>query len=156
MYEVKEGSIFTQDMLTRIFKATQVVDVLPDVNHDQIDSIAHRTTRYLTMQGGSISAPPVMRRAPLSQRDVDGVRDIVHYSENLHGILVSLDDKAALIRANFHEGRVNYRQLFYDVDDKIIQPFQDDSTTIWIAGEPRLYGWIYHYTSEVWYIFAAC
>ncbi len=84
------------------------------------------------------------------------IRDIVHYSENLHGILVSLDDRAALIRANFFEGRVNYRQLFYDVNEKIITPFQDENTIIWVAGEPRLYGWIYHYTSEVWYIFAGC
>jgi predicted RND superfamily exporter protein len=152
MFEVKEGTIFTQDMLTRIFKATQVVDVLPDVNHDQIDSIGHRTTRYLTMQGGSISAPPVMRRPPVSQKDVDGIRDIVHYSENIHGILVSLDDKAALIRANFHEGRINYRQIFYDVNQKILEPYQDENTSIWVAGEPRLYGWIYRYSNDVFWI----
>src|ERR1044071_3926188 len=86
MFEVKNGTIFTEDVLRRIYAATQVVDVLPDVNHDQIDSIGHRTTRYLLMQGGSISAPPVMRRPPGSQKDVDGIRDIVHYSENIHGI----------------------------------------------------------------------
>ena len=152
MFEVKEGTIFNKDTLTRIFAATQVVDVLPDVNHDQIDSIGHRTTRYLTMQGGSISSPPVMRRPPASQHDVDGIRNIVHYSENIHGILVSLDDKAALIRANFHEGRINYRQIFYDVNNKIIAPFQDENTRIWVAGEPRLYGWIYRYSNDVFWI----
>ena len=31
-----------------------------------------------------------------------------------------------------------------------------DKTRIWVAGEPRLYGWIYYYTSEVWYIFLGC
>jgi predicted RND superfamily exporter protein len=152
MFEVKNGTIFTQDVLTRIYAATQVVDVLPDVNHDQIDSIGHRTTRYLTMQGGSISAPPVMRRPPASQKDVDGVRNIVHYSENIHGILVSLDDKAALIRANFHEGRINYRKIFYDVNQKIIEPYQDENVRIWVAGEPRLYGWIYRYSNDVFWI----
>jgi uncharacterized protein len=155
MVEV-DDSIFNQDTLMRIFKMTQLVDKLPGVNHDQIDSIGHRSTRYLTMEGGSISTPPVMRRAPASQRDVDQIRQIVHFSENLHGILVSLDDKAALIRANFFEGRVNYRELFYEINDKLIQPFQDEKHRIWVAGEPRLYGWIYHYTSEVWYIFGAC
>ena len=84
---------------------TQEIDQLPGVNHDQIDSIGHRATRYLTMQGGSIATPPVMRRPPTTDRDVDEIRNIVHHSENLHGILVSLDDKAALIRANFLEGR---------------------------------------------------
>jgi uncharacterized protein len=156
MVEVKNGTIFNQETLTKIFKMTQIIDVLPGINHDQIDSIGHRSTRYLKLEGGSIATPPVMRRAPASQRDVDEIRNIVHYSENLHGILVSLDDKAALLRANFFEGRVNYRQLFDDLNDKIIAPFQDEKTTVWVAGEPRLYGWIYHYTGEVWYIFGGC
>jgi uncharacterized protein len=152
MFEVKDGTIFTKDALTRIFAATKVVDLLPDVNHDQIDSIGHRTTRYLTMQGGSISSPPVMRRPPVSQQDVDQVRNIVHYSENLHGILVSLDDKAALIRANFYEGRIDYRQIFFDVNHKIIDAYQTDNVRIWVAGEPRLYGWIYRYSNDVFWI----
>ena len=156
MVEIKNGTVFNQDTLTKIFKMTQIIDVLPGINHDQIDSIGHRSTRYLKLEGGSIATPPVMRRAPSSQKDVDEIRNIVHYSENLHGILVSLDDKAALIRANFFEGRVNYGQLFYDLNAKIIDPFQDDNTVIWVAGEPRLYGWIYHYTGEVWYIFGGC
>jgi uncharacterized protein len=152
MFEVKDGTIFNKDTLTKIFKATQEVDVLPDVNHDQIDSIGHRTTRYLTMQGGSISSPPVMRRPPVTEKDVEQIKNIVHYSENIHGILVSLDDKAALIRANFHEGRIDYRQIFYDINSKIIEPFQDEKTRIWVAGEPRLYGWIYRYSNDVFWI----
>ena len=47
MFEVKHGTIFTQDILRKIYTATQLVDIFPDVNHDQIDSVAHRTTRYL-------------------------------------------------------------------------------------------------------------
>ncbi len=156
MVEVKDGTIFNKDTLTKIFEMTKIIDVLPGINHDQIDSIGHRSTRYMKFEGASIATPPVMRRAPKTDRDVDDVRNIVHYSDSLHGILVSLDDKAALIRANFFEGRVNYRQLFHDVDDKIIKPFQDANTTVWVAGEPRLYGWIYYYTSEVWWIFGAC
>ncbi|MBI2964381.1 MAG: MMPL family transporter [Deltaproteobacteria bacterium] len=152
MFEVKEGTIFTKDTLTRIFAATREVDLLPDINHDQIDSIGHRTTRYLTMQGGSISSPPVMRRPPVTEKDVEQVRSIVHYSENIHGILVSLDDQAALIRANFHEGRINYRQIFYDINRNIIERYQDDNTKIWVAGEPRLYGWIYRYSNDVFWI----
>jgi hypothetical protein len=155
MLEVKNGTIFNIDTLTKIYEITKIVDVLPGVNHDQIDSIGHRATRYLTMQGGSIATPPVMRRAPTSEKDVEEIRRIVHHSESIHGILVSLDDRAALIRANFHEGRIDYRRLFYDINDKIIGPFSDDNTRIWVAGEPRLYGWIYHYMSEVWTIFAA-
>ena len=156
MVEVKDGTVFNVSTLAKIFEMTQKVDKLPGVNHDQIDSIGHRSTRYLTMEGGSISTPPVMRRLPTNDKDVEKIKQVVHFSENIHGILVSLDDKAALIRANFFEGRVNYRDLFYIVNDTLIQPFQDENTVIWVAGEPRLYGWIYHYTSETWYIFIGC
>src|SRR5437588_231080 len=50
----------------------------------------------------------------------------------------------------------NMTQVIDDLNDKIIAPFQDEKTTVWVAGEPRLYGWIYHYTGEVWYIFGGC
>ena len=45
-----------------------------------------------------------MLRAPQTQDEVDETRRIVHNAENVYGLIVSLDDKAALIRANFIEG----------------------------------------------------
>jgi predicted RND superfamily exporter protein len=64
MFEVKHGTIFTQEVLRKVYTATQLVDVFPDVNHDQIDSIAHphdalparRTDRR--NHGGAGHAPP--------------------------------------------------------------------------------------------------
>ena len=44
--------------------------------------------------------------------DVRQVETPAHISENIHGVLVSLDDKAALLRVNFYEGRVDYRKIF--------------------------------------------
>ena len=153
MFEATNGTIFTEEILRKIFTATQIADVLPDVNHDQIESIAHRTTRYLRMEAnGAITVAPVMWHPPASAKDVEQVRDIVHISENIHGVLVSLDDKAALLRINFHEGRVDYRRIFDEVNQKIVYPLQDEKLTIWVAGEPRLYGWIYRYSNDVFWI----
>ncbi len=153
MFEVKHGTIFTQEVLRKIYTATQFVDVFPDVNHDQIDSIAHRTTRYLRAEpNGAITVAPVMRHPPASDMDVQQVEALAHISENIHGVLVSLDDKAALLRVNFHEGRVDYRKIFYEVNEKIIDRLQDDNLKIWVAGEPRLYGWIYRYSNDVFWI----
>jgi predicted RND superfamily exporter protein len=125
------------------------------VNHDQIESIGHRSTRYLKVLGGTVSTPPVMRRAPASEFDVEEVRRIVHPSDNIYGKLVSFDDKAALIRANFIEGRLDYQKLFDQINDQIIKPYEDASVKISVAGEPRLYGWIYDYAGEVTVIFTA-
>lgn len=153
MFEVKHGTIFTQQVLRKIYTATQLVDVFPDVNHDQIDSIAHRTTRYLRAEpNGAITVAPVMRHPPASDMDVRQVEALAHISENIHGVLVSLDDKAALLRVNFYEGRVDYRKIFYEVNEKIVDRLQDDNLKIWVASEPRLYGWIYRYSNDVFWI----
>jgi hypothetical protein len=93
-----------------------------------------------------------MRHPPASDMDVRQVETLAHISENIHGVLVSLDDKAALLRVNFYEGRVDYRKIFYEVNEKIIDRLQDDNLKIWVAGEPRLYGWIYRYSNDVFWI----
>ena len=45
MYQVKDGTIFTQKDLTNIFKMTESMDTVFGVNHNQIESIGHRTVR---------------------------------------------------------------------------------------------------------------
>lgn len=153
MIEVKNGTIFNVDTLRRIFKITEAVDALDGVNHDQIDSIGHRSTRSIKISGSMITTPPVMSREPESDADVHDIEKAVHHSGNIYGILVSFDDKAALVRANFIEGAVPYQVIFDEINDRIIKPFQDDNHTIWVAGEPRLYGWVYYYAYEAFYVF---
>jgi len=130
MVEVKEGSIFTVPTLARIYKITEAVDQVYGVNHNQIDSIGHRTTRYLRAQsGGFLRAEPVMIGLPKTPEDAANIRRIVHNTESVYGILVSLDDKAALVRANFIEQRLDHRRTFNEVNERVIAPF----TTGWIG-----------------------
>ncbi len=153
MYTVKEGTIFTKEHLTNIFKMTEGMDTVYGVNHNQIESIGHRTVRHLKVAaGGTLRAEPVMLRAPQGQDEVDEIRRIVHNAENVYGLIVSLDDKSALIRANFIEGRLDYQRIFDDVNTKVIEPFQSDNVEIYAAGEPRLYGWVYKYAGDVFFI----
>jgi predicted RND superfamily exporter protein len=154
MLEVKEGNIFNPETLTKIYDMTQEVDKIYGVNHNQIESIGHRTTRYLQVAaGGLMNSQPVMLGPPQGEEKAKQIREIVHNSENIYGILVSLDDKAALLRANFIEGRLDYQKIFEEIQDKIVKPNQDDNTTIYVAGEPTLYGWVYRYAGEVKWIF---
>ncbi len=153
MMAVEEGTIFTKDNLTKIFEMTEGMDTVYGVNHNQIESIGHRTVRHLRVAaGGTLRAEPVMLRAPKNQEDVDEIRRIVHNAENIYGLIVSLDDKAALLRANFIEGRLDYRRIFEEVNEKVVEPFADEDTKIYVAGEPRLYGWVYSYASDVFWI----
>src|SRR5512140_912511 len=105
MLQVKDGSIFNKQTLNKIWKMTEGLDKVYGVNHNQIDSIAHRTVRYLKVAaGGTMRAQPVMLEPVKTEEDAATIRRVVHNAENIYGLLVSIDDKAALIRANFIEG----------------------------------------------------
>lgn len=154
MLEVKTGTIFTKETLTKIFEITQRLDKIRGVNHELVNSIAHRTNRRVRMlSGGMQVVDPVMATAPKNDQEVNTVRQIVHTSRNLYGVVVSLDEKATLITATFIEGRLDHRRLFEEITGSIIQPYQDENTQIYVAGEPWKYGWIYHYAKEVFLIF---
>lgn len=153
MLEVKDGTIFNPETLNKIWKMTEGLDKVYGVNHNQIDSIAHRTVRYLKVAaGGTMRAQPVMTGEVKTQDEANLIRRNVHNSENIYGLLVSLDDKAALIRANFIEGKLDYRRIFEEVNANVVDPFGDANTTIYVAGEPRLYGWVYNYAGDVFFI----
>ncbi len=126
MAEVEEGDIFNVENLGQIYLMTQEIDRVYGVNHSQIDSIGHRTTRHLRVAAaGTLRSEPIMIDMPRTDADAADVRRIVHNSENVFGILVSLDDKAALIRANFIEGRLEYNRIFEEMNERVIAPFTE-------------------------------
>ena len=127
MVEAKgESTVFSVATLTRVFKITEAVDQVYGVNHNQIDSIGHRTTRYLrATAGGTLRAEPVMTGSPKSAEDAASIQRIVHNTESIYGILVSLDDRAALVRANFIEQRLDHRRTFTEINERVIAPFKD-------------------------------
>ena len=57
--EVKQGDLFTDDVIKRIARITNKIDQLPGVNHNTVASITHRTVRkvWLTETGDVNSAP---------------------------------------------------------------------------------------------------
>src|SRR3989441_3140494 len=125
MVEVKDGNIFTVSTLDRIYKITEEMDRVYGVNHNQIDSIGHRTTRYLRAQaGGFLKAEPVMIQMPKTADDAANIKRIVHNTESIYGLLVSLDDRAALVRANFIESRLDHRRTFDEINQRVIAPFE--------------------------------
>lgn len=125
MLEVKDGHIFTPETLTRIYRMTEELDKVYGVNHSQIDSIGHRTTRSLRVAaGGTMRSEPVMIGPPKTEEQANEIRHIVHNTESIYGLLVSLDDKAALLKANFIEGRLDYRRIFDEINDRVVTPFE--------------------------------
>jgi predicted RND superfamily exporter protein len=124
MLQVKDGTIFNPETLSRVFRLTEGLDRVYGINHNQIDSIGHRTTRYIKVAaGGTMRSEPVMLGVIKNDGEAANIRRIVHNSQNIYGLLVSLDDKAALIRANYVEGRLDHRRTFDEVNEWVQNPF---------------------------------
>jgi len=107
MVEARTGTIFTAPILATIFRATEAVDRLPGVNHDQVTSVAHRMTRWARVRpGGMIASEPIMLRPPTGDAEAAEIRRLVLQSYAF-GSMVSIDERAALIRAGFDERRLD-------------------------------------------------
>ena len=105
MLEVKEGTIFTRETLSKVFEMTKRLDTIYGVNHDLINSLAHRTNRRIQLKGGGLTEiEPIMERAPQNENDVRRVREIVYSTPNLYGVLVSLDEKSHPAASHVHRG----------------------------------------------------
>ncbi len=132
MVEVEDGHLFDVNTLSQIYLITEEIDRVYGVNHNQIDSIGHRTTRHLAVAAaGTLRSEPIMIGMPRTEADAKSIRRIVHESENVYGILVSLDDRAALVRANFIEGRLDYRRIFNEMNERVIDP----ATRGWVGAQ---------------------
>src|SRR2546428_3555297 len=141
MVEVKDGNIFTVSTLDRIYKITEEMDRVYGVNHNQIDSIGHRTTRYLRAQaGGLLKAEPVIIQMPKTAEDAANIKRIVHNTESIYGLLVSLDDRTALVRANFIESRLDHRRTFAEINERVIAPFEKGWIGALIRGRDAMKG----------------
>jgi len=152
MLEVKDGDVFNTETLKKISRIQSAVDLIPGVDHFGIASIAssHETVIRETPDG--ISVKPVMQTVPTTNEEMEELRKRVYTSENIYGTLVSWDSKALLLNANFHQGRLDFNVLFEKFME-IKDQEADANHSIYLSGQPLIYGWIYHYVPQMGVIF---
>jgi predicted RND superfamily exporter protein len=80
---------------------------------------------------------------------IDTLPDRIHQNTQVYGRLVSLDDEAALVRAGFLEGRLDYERIFDEIYALKKELEADGSVTIYLTGQPILLGWTFHYKYEI-------
>src|SRR5262249_58758908 len=91
--------------------------------------------------GGRMTADPVMSAPVTNVEEAKQIEQQVLSSGYILGNLVSLDERAALIRAGFAERRLDARRLFAAVNETVL-PLADARVTVSVAGQPRQDGWI--------------
>jgi predicted RND superfamily exporter protein len=152
--EVAEGDIFNVTALEKVKKLTEMIERTPGANNYQIFSIARQKVKDVRATAWGIEVEPVMwPDVPQSPEEIDELRNTVYANPTIVGRLVSEDGKAALITAAFHEERLDYASLFRRVQ-YAIKDAEDGNTRVFAAGEPILYGWIYHHLRSIALIIA--
>ena len=153
--KVDEGTIFTNDTLSRIKRLTDKVDALPAINHNLVNSLTHRNTRrvWLNEYGSMKSAPyydPLKEH--YSEEELVTMQNQVASNPRVYGLLVSPDLKSALIKGTLNEGDLDYEQVF-DAVEKLRNEEKADGASVYATGQPVLVGWVTSYVSEVIQIF---
>ncbi len=112
-----------------IYSMKEIRDILDQryppypVNHDQINSFAHRSTRVIQIEAdGALTQEVLMRKLPKSQEDADALRELVRQNPPvIFGRLVSRDEKGALVTAGFVTDRLSNREVYTAVFDHVQQ-----------------------------------
>ena len=79
------------------------------VNHDQVRSLAHSSTRAIQIEpDGSITSDVLMKKVPETQEEADKLRAVVLQNPPfIYGRLVSWDEQGALVSAGFITDRLS-------------------------------------------------
>jgi predicted RND superfamily exporter protein len=124
------------------------------VNHDQVRSVTHRSTRVFEIQAdGAIENRLLVRKVPETQEEADALRELVRQNPPvIFGRFVSYDEKAALITANFVTDRLSGREVYQAVFNhlqRIKEVEEDENTEVYISGAPALVGWVLKYAFQI-------
>ncbi|CAA7625553.1 Multidrug efflux transporter [Candidatus Terasakiella magnetica] len=154
--EVEQGTIFSNENLGLIERVTSAVDNLPGVNHNLVSSITHRTTRFISLtEEGSVRSEVYYNPAlgPMTDEQLAAMKGKTLVDPRVFGLIVSPDLKAALIKAQFVDGQLDYLGIFKGLQD-IRAKESKPGIKIHTTGQPALIGWVYSYLPQSLQVFA--
>jgi predicted RND superfamily exporter protein len=153
MIHVKQGDIFNPATLAKINDIQNDVDKLPGVDHNEVLSLASYRVSYAEASPGSLLIKPFMfPNPPKDQAGIDELKRKVLANRSTISQLVNPDLQNALVEAAFNERGLDYRELFNEVQT-IVNKYQDANNEIFVAGEPIIRGYGYHFQPVVTMLF---
>ena len=119
------------------------VDLIPGVDHFGIYSVASPKVAITKEETFRLPTKQLMEEPPTRPGRDRRAQEKGLYQRGQRD-LVSRDQKALLLDANFIEGIIDFNDLF-DKFMAIKKKEEDANHNIYLSGTPLLYGWIYHY-----------
>jgi hypothetical protein len=152
--QVKDGDIFNTETLKKVRYLTDQVDSINGVDHNQVASLSHVKIRNIkTLPGGMVRSYPVLPvDIPTDPKELEALKFEMFNNDIVFNKYVSADGKAALVFAGFNEDRLDYREIQREIS-RIKTEVEDVNTSLYVAGEPMLKGWVWYFTNELFMIF---
>ena len=146
------GDIFTPAMLGKVYRITDRLRQAPSAIESSLFSIAAPYVRAIvTGPDGTMDVRPIMTDAPTTDEAAARVRAVVRQDRLFHTNLVSADETAAMIVADFDE-HIKDADLARLIE-QIVAPERDDTVTIALAGNPILRAELARYTAMMALLF---
>src|SRR5579872_1192505 len=153
LIKVKKGTIYTPDTLARIWRLTRAIDLIPSIDHVTITSIASSKVRVTrATPEGAESVPVMPDLPPKDEAGARAVRDRARIAPGVTNILVSPDEKAAMLSAGFHENGIDFMVVWNRVHEMLAKE-ASPNVEFYPAGRVMLIGWVYHYGEQAAWIF---
>ncbi len=134
--EPREGDVWKPEVLQVVQDFTLEALRLPDVMAQNVISLAAPAVRHVEDTGGSIRAEYMMRDVPKTPEEMGQLRARLETDPQLAGMLVTPDQRAALVILDFYEGPPTW-EVAKQVT-ALADTFSDRPVHIWVAGEPML------------------
>lgn len=152
--QVKDGDIFNTETLKKVRYLTDQVDAINGVDHNQVASLSHVKIRNIkTLPGGMVRSYPVLPvDIPTDPKELEALKFEMFNNDIVFNKYVSADGRAALVFAGFNEDRLDYREIQREIS-RIKTEVEDANTSLYVAGEPMLKGWVWYFTNELFLIF---
>ncbi|MFH0812866.1 MAG: MMPL family transporter [Pseudomonadota bacterium] len=151
--EVKDGDIYNMKTLQKLQNINKAMYYIPNINNLQVTSIADRKVKNIVSDAEGLYRSAVMwPMLPKSEEDLQKLKETILGNGAIYGQYVSLNNKMLLLYADFWEKAIDYRVIFKKLRE-VVEKESDENHIVHMAGEPVLYGWVYHYFPQMVRIF---
>lgn len=150
--EGTNGTVWDEEVLRTVYEVTQAVRALPGLLPTSLVSLASPDVRRLTACNGGLDVRYLMRHPPHGAKKVAALRSVIRQTPLLATGLVSPDERAAVVAADFDDGVTAHdvTERLFAIADRYASP----AVRIRVTGGPVLIESYNAFIFQVWYRFA--
>jgi len=130
----REGDVWRPEILEVVQDVTLAALRLPDVITPNVLSLAAPSVRHAEEVDGAITVDYLMRDVPRTPEAIAQLRGRVDDDPQLRGLLVTPDNRAALVFLDFWEDAT--QEAIFAATTSLAEPYRERPLDFYFAGEP--------------------